>query len=779
MRIPLYAKNIEVEGATKIEIWNDKQKSVVDIPMRPYLYSKVRRNDIFGADESREVVKYISDLKEREVYKYTFDSVKQIPEYRDDDSMEADIPFVQRVAIDAPKFFPKYPQKKSLDILYFDIEVDTIGIFPKSDTNPIIGIGYAFNDEKPVILLANSLEEGDLPILTQFMDVIKEKDPDLITTFFGNVFDIPYVIDRLMVHGISTSAFTRADSEAYFTTDEDEKIIYIKGRCLFDIFEEVIKDQSLFGISDRKMKTVAKWFDLQNVIRKQDGFEDYDVVTEDLSNLRKLINTKQLYDYLMSDVLITRELSNIYLPNVIVFAEMVGLPLNITIGRRSSMPHTVLSARNLKTMNVISDAPNFKRYPDIFGEPVEVEKRGKKKTEFVGGTRFQGAVVGCNPLHQRKVVKKLKHRDFRSLYPSIIMFFNISPETVFFQRYEDYVKDYFGVEDFLDYRVLTFSDDRLEKNVVVKILKKEGFATREMKRFFDARVKIKEEIERTTDQGKLSQLNSASVIYKILLNSYFGCTGSGFFRYSTVYQAMSITAVGRYLIRWVMEQFGDSWVIVDTDGCYGMKDLDEEAITAAVNKMLYGRFRVKSDFVLEGDVYESGYALRMKNYVLMKKGKLIKHGVSFKASSKNLIFSETLDRIAVSVLTDGDTLSIARECYAIEKRDFSEFVMRTNINREKEDYSHQPFAGKKGCVQVQVANQVEDFHGNPVRVGDSISYVKTILGYEIRETAEMKHGNIDLQYYRKQVLSVMEKFNLQDVIWNLKNPNQTFLEAFV
>ncbi len=1596
MIVPLYARNIESLEGTKMEIWVNKEKTIAEIPFLPYFYSKERRS-IPLADETLETVKFISDMKERSVYKYSFSSVKHIPDYRDANSMECDIPFVQRVAIDDEFYFKKFPQTDLLDIFYFDIEVDSFGKFPKSDTNPIIAICYAFNDEEPVVLEIDKLEDGDYDILTKFMNALQEKNPDIITTYFGNTFDIPYVLDRLAIHNISTASFTRAEnSESFFMSDENEKIIFIKGRCLFDIFDEVKRDQSLFGIADRKMKTVAEWFNLSRVIRKIKGFEKYDVIVEDVSNTRAMIGTKRLHDYVLSDVLITRELSNIYLPNVITFAEMIGLPLNIMMHRSSSMPHTILSARNLKLINIISDAPNFVRYPEIFGKPEEVEKYGRKATEFVGGTKFQGAVVGCNLKYQKKVVHKLYHRDYRclprgelvfttsgykniedieindelwtgrifnkvadkvsmkvnnivelqisdgtilrqtnkhrlrtnrgvlpvedihvgdkifspkqtllrnnkdgydelfellgifvcegsmyrkkrwlkdkqhlkgrwftqsqthcsvkhhevdfknhitglikkysgfdvkwktiykfkgtdkefsylnvydtrkevydwfkklldkyysleeisksiprikgflagcfksdacwnvarhsimlnttdykriqiimkclqilgihfscvkdkkiyqeghflsyrleicydsemnkifswfnwdsyrddkvdrfqkrttvhrldgkwlkivnkvvidgdyevydltmtdqtdpyfvhngyethnSLYPSIIMYFNISPETISFVKYKDFVDKYFNVTDYSDYRILEFGDDRIQKNVVVKILKKEGFATREMKRFYDERVKIKDMLEdmSITEEKRLS-LKSASVIYKVLLNSvsedtnvivrsnnksklviknkiypyanswidikkikdvqdgeytlssnskkqynnqfrevkkvwshipkydyvykiktqggkiievtpdhsvygikqshvvyydkdvfgkqikvlklsslddnkvnvlkgselvvgdflrcldkevcydnhkmsdieidvgavikdrknlyvvmkkndvindkplykpngacyyckpefqsdnifykrntkqyyvhydeatenqkrvgklcindfnktcrgvyfpcyikvdevfveylswfiaegyahqnsvyisqamdgkyfndvktsvqnfvqnmginyklndmkrktmnignfcihnkifnlfmtdlvgkgarkkiipsimynvskklkilfldvynkgdgtyhkgkdyciktasnnimnaisfmcgqlkfycaisqekngiyclcikkkthlkrrrfnkiksiekrflrknekvydlsvdenenfyagqgwilahnsYFGTSGSSFMKYANVWQAITITAIGRFLIRFIIKMCNDNWCVLDTDGVFLTIDLDEEQLSIDVNKMLKDKFNVDAEFMLEGDFYEAGYALRMKNYVLLKRGKLIKHGVSFKASSKNHIFSDALDKIAMAVLKGEDVYEIAKKCYDMSSRTMAEFVQRTTINRPLVEYASQPKAGKKGCLQVQVGKQVEGFHESPIVVGDSISYVKTTTGYEIRET--VSDQKIDKEYYRKQVLSVLKRFNQTQIIWQLKNPGQKTLGAF-
>jgi DNA polymerase I len=474
-----------------LEIWNDKERDIVDIPFRPYFYSRTRRA-IPIATESVERVRLISNLEEKDVFKYTFDSVKEIPEYRDEDSMEADIPFIQRVAIDDGSFFYKYPHTKDLDILYWDIECSTRGRFPTPDKNPIIGIGYAFNDEEPKILLAKDLEEGDSWIMIKFLSMIKARDPDILVTYFGNQFDIPYLIDRLRKYGYSTGDLSRSGDEAFFIDDDGNRRIFVKGRCLFDIYDEVVRDQSLFGISSRRMKDVAKWFRLNERIKKTEIYRDYEIITEDLSNLDAIVGSRQLHDYLLSDVLITRELSKIYLPNMIAFAEMIGTPLNIMMQRTPSMVGTIFSARELKKLGIISDNPNYKRFPEIFGVPTEVVKRGKRKTEFVGGTKFQGAVVDINEKFRNKLIEKIWKADFRGMYPSIMISFNLSPETCKIIYYKEFKDGFFDIKDFDNYKIIEFSDNRIKKNVVVKILKDEGFLPRSLKMFVNERKKIKD-----------------------------------------------------------------------------------------------------------------------------------------------------------------------------------------------------------------------------------------------------------------------------------------------
>ena len=1136
LKVPLFATVIN--HGTNLEVWRNKQCAVIPLPFRPYFYSKEPMK-IPCITETIEKVKFISDMKEHKVFKYDFGSVADVPIYRNDGSMEADIPFIQRVCIDRPDFFSKYPNDNELDVLHFDIEVDSVGRFPKPESNPIIAISYAFNDEVPVMLEIGKLSKRcDADIIEKFASEVKRFDPDIISTYYGNQFDIPYMIERCALNDIRTDFFTRdVDAKECFFIDEEinNKIIYIKGRALFDIWNEAIKDQTLYGIADKKMKTVANWFNLKEKIRKRKGFEDYNIIVEDLSNTRSLVNTKRLTEYVTSDVLLTQELYKIYFYNVLTLSNILGVPFNIMTKRTSSTLGTVYYARELKKKNIISDSPNWKRFPDIYGLPTEVIKRGKKKTEFVGGTRFQGAIVDINKRYQGKVIKPLSKIDFscipegeyiytnngykkieyvnigdktismdlkensiiqkksfisdelieielknghiikvtpnhrlptkngiknannlkkgdelikpileygirdnlyddlfellgifvcegkiyskprflidkqhpkgristyhqthisvklhekkfksqitkllkkhvpydivwkkrkkvyvngiyrysydiydtrkvvydwfkvlkdkyfnleeitkykgrikafitgvlrsdgcwnikrysvqfhntdrklhnilckcldilgieynavrgircygnakklsnyievfkkvallkllsffkfdcyrdknllskklntkshnikfikiknirsiygkfnvydlglkrqgspyfihngyfthNSLYPNIIRYFGLSPESVFLIGYKAFEDGYFGLNDYGDYYVIEFSDNRLMKNVVVKVEKNTGFLPGVMDKFLTEREVIKKFLVNEKDEEKVIELISKSWGYKVLANATgFGVNGSGFFRYGSTVVALTITAIARFLVSHIKNVTAGKWLEIDTDGIYCIGDVDVDLIADDLNKYLKEKFNIDADFELGLDIYKSGYFMKMKNYVLIDdKDNLVKHGVSFKASSKNAIFSSALNKIARAVLQDPEHLKdVVLNCYKnVDMVEIESFIQRTNINRPLKEYAGQSTAGKKGCLQVQVGMQSEMYHDSPVRVGDSVSYVKVYDGYKIREKVNKKF--IDKGYYRNQIISVLKRFNLNKLIWDVEHMNQKLLSDY-
>lgn len=377
MKSVLYIQTIEDNNKTKLLIYQNQQAHVVELPFKPYFYSTKLLPHISNKYEETKL-RPVDTLKETTLYKYEFNSIKEIKTNRvglSEYVIAADVPYLHRLSIDKPEFFEKYFQTEPLNIMYLDIEVDSIGIFPKYDINPIISIGYAFNDEKPVVLAINKLEEGDKQILEKLNEVVFQRNPDIIVGYNINLFDIPYIFNRMSMHKISTKAWNRTKSEAFYKAFNEMKV-NIQGRVIFDVIIEVFQDQTIHGIS-RNMKDVGKFFAIQEKIRKIDGYSDYEIIKEDVHVTRPLIGTEQLRKYNESDILLTRELSKMYLSNVLALSEQLQVPLNVMIKKTTNMLGSIFYARELKKKGIIERSkPNYISHAEIFGELIEGDYDG-------------------------------------------------------------------------------------------------------------------------------------------------------------------------------------------------------------------------------------------------------------------------------------------------------------------------------------------------------------------------------------------------------------------
>ncbi|KKK60686.1 hypothetical protein LCGC14_3021880, partial [marine sediment metagenome] len=354
-------------------------------------------------------------------------------------------------------------------------------------------------------------------------------------------FDLPYIIDRLNINGLSSSALTRNFGDASFVNQNGQSIMNIQGRALFDVFLEVLKDQTLYGISSRGLKEVAKWFNVEKKLHQDPRYKDYKIILEYLGNMRALIGTSRLKKYVESDVLITRALSEFYFKNIATFSEMLKVPISLMTKRTANLIGTIRYARDLRKMKIISDAPNFKRFPDVFGEIVYDEKR--QRNRFEGGTGMQGALVGLYKAGKSlPLFSELKEQfdniwklDFAGMYPSIQRTFKLSPETTkIIAVIPKGKKRILTYKKYSDYALLGIPDRKMGY-VIIKIINEEGFLPRMLTEMHYERLKIKKQLKdpKTLEHDR-EALESLSWTIKVQQNMNYGINGSGYFRYGDI-----------------------------------------------------------------------------------------------------------------------------------------------------------------------------------------------------------------------------------------------------
>ena len=141
--------------------------------------------------------------------------------------------------------------------------------------------------------------------------------------------------------------------------------------------------------------------------------------------------------------------------------------------------------------------------------------------------------------------------DYRSLYPSIMMTFNTSPETKVVKPM-DYVMTAEERATLIEspwthngrYRVYFRKD-------------KEGIVPQVTRLLFDGRASLKNKMKaakKAGDHEMTAVYDMMQKVYKVLGNSLYGLLGSNFFPFYDVDNAASITAFGRNLIKFTIEQ---------------------------------------------------------------------------------------------------------------------------------------------------------------------------------------------------------------------------------
>ena len=205
--------------------------------------------------------------------------------------------------------------------------------------------------------------------------------------------------------------------------------------------------------------------------------------------------------------------------------------------------------------------------------------------------------------------------DLNSLYPHLIMQYNISPETLLDERHPTATVDRILKEE------VTFEmykDNAVCANGAMYRKDVRGFLPELMEKMYGDRVifkkrmlQAKQQYEKTPTKAlekEIARCNNIQMAKKISLNSAYGAIGNQYFRYYKLANAEAITLSGQVSIRWIenkvngylntlLQTKGIDYVIAsDTDSIYlnmgplvdkffGAKSSDKAAIVSILDKI--------------------------------------------------------------------------------------------------------------------------------------------------------------------------------------------------
>ena len=146
--------------------------------------------------------------------------------------------------------------------------------------------------------------------------------------------------------------------------------------------------------------------------------------------------------------------------------------------------------------------------------------------------------------------------DLNSLYPHLIMQYNISPETL-----QDVKHPSVTVDKILNEEVNIDGQFAVCANGAQYSIEKQGFLPQLMQKMYDERVIFKKkmitamkEYEKNPSvelRNEIARCNNIQMAKKISLNSAYGAIGNEHFRYYKLANAEAITLSGQVSIRWI------------------------------------------------------------------------------------------------------------------------------------------------------------------------------------------------------------------------------------
>ena len=148
--------------------------------------------------------------------------------------------------------------------------------------------------------------------------------------------------------------------------------------------------------------------------------------------------------------------------------------------------------------------------------------------------------------------------DLNSLYPHLIMQYNISPETIRETRHPEANVDRILNEE-IDFQL--YKDSAVCANGAQYRKDKRGFLPELMEKMYNERVifknrmiDAKKKYEKTPTvalEKEIARCNNIQMAKKISLNSAYGAIGNQYFRYYKLANAEAITLSGQVSIRWI------------------------------------------------------------------------------------------------------------------------------------------------------------------------------------------------------------------------------------
>ena len=419
----------------------------------------------------------------------------------------------------------EFPELKTLS---FDIEVHNPKGMPQAEEDPIIMISLSSNQGLQTVLSTkkSSLEfvetlKTEAHMLERFVEIVKSENPDLLIGYNSDNFDMPYIRDRATKLNVKMRIGTDGSGLKFMRRGYTNSAL-VKGRIHVDLY---LLSRRYLQLDRYTLERVYKeLFDEQKVdVPGDEIFEYWDDGGEKLETLFK---------YSLDDAVSVTKIGEKLLPLSMELTRLVGQPFfDIARMATGQMVEWYLIRKAYEIGDMVPNKPSSSQYS---------ERRGKKAE----GGYVKDPVKG---LHENIV-----SFDFRSLYPSIIISKNVSPDTL----------------------VLKCEDEEcyIAPELGHKFLKKPvGFVPSIIGNILKERVKLKNQMKDAVNPREKQVLDVQQQALKRLANSMYGVYGYSRFRWYRIECAEAVTAWGRDFIKKTMlkaEEYGFKAIYADTDGFY-------------------------------------------------------------------------------------------------------------------------------------------------------------------------------------------------------------------
>jgi DNA polymerase I/DNA polymerase-2 len=424
-------------------------------------------------------------------------------------------------------------------------------------------------------------------LIKRFLEIVKQEKPDIIVTYNGDGFDFLKLRERSKQLKIKFS----------FVIDEKELEFVRRGRSsAARCFGVVHIDEYTFIDKILSTSLKSEVLSLDEVATELIGEGKKDLEYKQMVEFwreRKELN--KIAEYSMWDAHLTYLLSQILLPQIFSISRLTGeIPFDASRYSYSQLVEAYLMRKAVEDNVLIPNSP-------------KTEEKESRLRELP----YKGAIV-VEP--KKGIHENIAVLDFRSLYPTIIVSHNISPELLNCKHEECKNKN---------------TAPETENHFC---LQKVGFIPRHLKFLIDRRRELKEKMKKISKESpEYKILDNEQYATKIISNAMYGYFGFAGARWYKKECGEATAAWGRFYIKKIMQMaqeegleiiYGDTdSIFVKKDGL-SLKEIEEEAkkFVEKVNKELPGIIELEFRGVYLRGIFvtrEKGESGAKKRYALL------------------------------------------------------------------------------------------------------------------------------------------------------------------
>ncbi len=625
-----------------------------------------------------------------------------------------------------------------LKIIGFDIETYNPKMIPNPLNDPVIMMGWAAGKETGIFTFGKKVRDDNVEILQteklmleELGKFLKREKVDVIATYNGDQFDLPYLRDR--AKSLRAQMYLGRDrslprSKSLGLRSQTS----LNGRIHFDVFP-VISFLNFIGAYKLPRLT------LQTAYMEILGGKKLEVQKEEIWKTwdgAEPAKLKHLADYCERDAVAAFELAMHVLPLQTELSRLTGMTLFDTARSTSGQLVEMLLMREaFENGETILNKPKYE----------EVQKRSANPVE--------GAFV---KLPKPGVYENIAVLDFRSLYPSIIISHNIDPAT-------------------LNCKCCNKEGSFVSPQGHRFCKKRKGLIPRVLQYVLNSRFEIKKKMKALKKDGKgegaiYREMDARQWALKIVANSMYGYLLYARSRYYSREAGESVTAYAREYIQKTMEkakEFNMNVLYGDTDSIFLLYEKAEnEKKVEEFQRKINSELPETMELELE-DIYPRGIFVSKKQeekgakkkYALInREGKIKIRGFELVRRDWSKVAKNIQRMVLEIILKEGDVHKAREEVRKVieelksGKVSLDELAIMTQLKKQAGAYdivSPEVSAVKK----AKKAGVLLD--DNPV-----ISYVITRQGRSISDKAQIIElaKDYDPDYYiNNQVLPAVLK----------------------